>query len=124
MRTFLKVQAASIIGSAADFITTIVLAQVFHVWYLAANFFGNTTGGAIQFLLGRGWAFQGGSGAIQIQMLKFVLFFVGNILLSACGVFLLTRYGGFNYIISKTISSVLLGVTYNYFVQKKFVFGS
>ncbi|PWT75247.1 MAG: GtrA family protein [Bacteroidetes bacterium] len=123
MRTFLKVQAASIIGSAADYLITILLLKIFHFWYLAANFTGNVTGGAVQFILSRGWAFQGGRGGIKIQIIKYILFFVGNILLSACGVFLLTHFAGLDPIISKTITSILLGLTYNYFVQKKFVFG-
>jgi putative flippase GtrA len=122
MITFIKVQAASILGSLADFLTTIILVEVFHCWYILGNFIGNICGGTLQFILCRNWAFQAGEGKIPFQAFKFALVFVGNILLSAAGVFLLTHYLGINYIISKTITSVFLGVSYNYILQKKFVF--
>lgn len=59
---------------------------------------------------------------MPVQATRFVLAFAGNLILSAAGVYLMTRYLGFNYIISKTITSILLGITYNYYVQKKYVF--
>jgi putative flippase GtrA len=122
MRTFLKVQAASILGSVADYLTTIILVEIFNSWYLIANFIGNVFGGTAQFLLCRNWAFGGGNRNIQIQIMKFMFVFAGNLLLSAAGIYIFTHYVRINYLISKTITSVLLGVSYNYFMQKKFVF--
>ena len=77
MTTFLKVQAASILGSAADYLTTIILVEIFNCWYLIANFAGNICGGAAQFLLCRNWAFGGGNSKVQIQIMKFVIVFAG-----------------------------------------------
>lgn len=122
MITFIKVQAASIMGSLADFFITIILVEFFHSWYILANFIGNICGGSLQFILCRNWAFRAGQGKIPFQAFKFALVFIGNLLLSAAGVFLITHNLGINYIISKTITSVLLGVSYNYILQKKFVF--
>jgi len=120
--TFIKVQAASIAGSAADYLTTILLVEYFHCWYLLANFLGNLVGGSCLFMLSRKWIFRSSSGSVPLQMVKFVLMFAGNLLLSALGVFVLTQFFRVNYIVSKTIISILLGVSYNYFMQKKFVF--
>ncbi len=122
MTTFLKVQAASILGSAADYLTTIILVEIFNCWYLIANFAGNICGGAAQFLLCRNWAFGGGNSKVQIQIMKFVIVFAGNLLLSAAGIYFFTHCLRINYLVSKTITSVLLGVSYNYIMQKKFVF--
>jgi putative flippase GtrA len=122
MITFLKVQAASIIGSLIDFLTTILLVEIFHCWYITGNFIGNISGGITQFILCRNWAFKGGEGKIPAQVTKFILVWIGNLILSAAGVYFFTHYLKINYIISKTITSVLLGVTYNYLMQKKFVF--
>lgn len=122
MITFFKVQAASIIGSIADYLTTIILVELFGSWYVLANLMGNIAGGILQFTLSRYWVFKSGKNNALLQAGKFVIFFLGNIVLSGLGIYLFTRFLQFNYVISKTLTSVLLGVSYNYFVQKKFVF--
>jgi putative flippase GtrA len=122
MLTFFKVQAASIIGSIADYLTTIFLVESFHCWYLIANLTGNICGGSAQFFLCRNWAFKVGTNKMQIQAFKFILVFIGNLVLSAVGIYFFTQYLRINYLISKTITSILLGVSYNYFLQKEFVF--
>lgn len=123
MVTFLKVQAASIIGSLADFLITIILVQVFNCWYLAANAIGNISGNLTQFIIFRNWAFKAGANTkITSQFRRYLLVWIGNLLLSAAGVFLLTHFACINYLISKTITSVLLGLSYNYLLQRFFVF--
>jgi putative flippase GtrA len=122
MITFLKTQAASIIGSIADFLVTILLVEVFHCWYIAANLVGNVCGATAQFLLCRDWVFDRRGSGLSGQMFKFVSVWAGNLLLSAGGVYLLTHFAGLNYILSKLIVSAILGVTYNYLLLKKFVF--
>ena len=122
MLTFLKAQAASIAGSAADFFITILLTEVFHCWYITGNIAGNITGAIAQFILCRNWAFNAANEKINYQIIKFIAVWVGNILLSAAGVYALTNYLGLHYILSKLIVSAFLGLTYNYFLQKNFVF--
>jgi putative flippase GtrA len=122
MRTYIKAQAASIIGSLADFLVSILLHEVFHCWYIVANISGNICGAVIQFILSRNWAFEAGKGKISNQAIKYLLFWAGNILLQTAGVYVLKNYFNLSYILSKTIASVMIGLTYNYFVQKKFVF--
>jgi putative flippase GtrA len=122
MITFIKVQAASIIGSVADYITTIFLVELFGCWYIYANLSGNIVGGTVQFVLSRHWVFKANKGNTLILAIKFIVFFAGNMVLSACGMYIFTHYLGINYLISKTLISVTLGVSYNYFVQKKLVF--
>jgi putative flippase GtrA len=122
MVTFLKTQAASIIGSAADFLVTVVLVEVFHCWYIAGNTSGNICGAVTQFLLCKDWVFKKNNDKAVTQIIRFVVVWLGNLLLSATGVYLLTQFIGLNYIISKLIISVLLGVSYNYLLLKKFVF--
>jgi putative flippase GtrA len=122
MITFIKVQAASILGSLADYLITIILVEIFHCWYLYTNLTGNICGAGLQFILSRNWVFHADKSKAGNQAFKFILFFAGNILLSAAGVYFFTHFLGINYIISKTLTSVLLGVSYNYFMLKKFVF--
>jgi putative flippase GtrA len=122
MRVFIKVQVASILGSIADYTATILLTEIFHCWYLVSNLSGNTLGGIAQFNLCRLWAFKDVQGKMPILATRFILVFAGNLILSAAAVYLLTHFLKFNYIVSKTITSILLGISYNYYMQKKFVF--
>jgi putative flippase GtrA len=120
--TYLKSQAAAVTGSVADYATTILLVEFFHIQYVLSSFFGNVMGGTLLFLLNRRWVFKAESGNIHGQMVKFLLVFAGNIILSAAGIYLLTKCLHLNYLISKTLISVFLGLTYNFFMQKKIVF--
>ncbi len=122
MRTYIKAQIASIIGSIADFAVSLLLVHVFHCWYIIANISGNICGMVVQFILSRNWAFGATKGNVSYQVVKYLLFWAGNILLQTGGVYLLKDFLGLSYILSKIITSVSIGLTYNYFVQKKFVF--
>jgi len=122
MRTYIKAQAASVAGSLVDFIVAILLAEVFHCWYIPANITGNICGNVVQFIFSRNWAFDAKQGNASGQMLKYILFWAGNILLQAAGVYFLKNDLHLDFVSSKIITSILIGLTYNYFVQKKFVF--
>jgi putative flippase GtrA len=122
MLTFIKAQAASILGSIADFFVAIILVEIFHCWYITANLIGNICGAIAQFILCRNWAFNADRRKTPQQIIKYILVWIGNLLLSAAGVYFFTHYLHIDFIISKTITSVLLGVSYNYLLQKKFVF--
>ncbi len=119
---FIRAQSASILGSAADYFTTIILKEFFHLPYVVSSFSGNIMGGICQFLLCRSWAFSGNQGQLKIQVFKYVIVYCGNLILSAAGLYLLTHYIGVNYLISKTLVSIILGVSYNYILQKNYVF--
>lgn len=123
MLSFLKVQAASIAGSVLDYLLTIVLVSVLHWGYVLASLSGNILGAVTLFVLCRNWIFRPEKGNIRVQVIRFMLVFAGNMLLASIGIYLLTHYFHIQYILSKTIVSVLLGVSYNYVMQKKFVFG-
>jgi putative flippase GtrA len=122
MRVFIRVQVASILGSAADYAATILLTEIFRCPYLISNFLGNILGGTAQFNLCKHWAFKDTDGKMPVQAMRFILVFAGNLILSAGGVYLFTHFVGLNYIVSKTITSIGLGLTYNYWMQKKYVF--
>lgn len=124
MNTFIKAQAALIAGSLADFLVIILLVQVFNCWYITGNVAGNVTGAIAQFILSRKWVFTTvkQKTTVSIQVIKFVLMWIGNIALSALGVYLLTQYMHIHYLLSKVIISALLGVSYTYLLSKKFVF--
>jgi putative flippase GtrA len=122
MATFVKAQASSLIASLFDFLTTVVCKEFFYLWYVVANIIGTIVGGATNFVLGRVWVFHKKEKSAPKQILKYILVWSGNAFLNTAGVFLVTHYIGLSYIISKIIVSFLVGISYNYILQKKFVF--
>lgn len=122
MMQFLKAQASSLIATVADFLCTVVLKEFFGVWYFLANIIGVAAGGVVNFYVNRDWVFEGTHKAIKLQAVRYFIIWTGNLLLNASGVWLLTQFGPFNYIVSKVVISLVVGWTYNYFFQKNFVF--
>lgn len=123
MATFVKAQASSFISSAVDFLITIVCKEVLGIWYVTASFIGTITGGIANFALGRIWVFKKKrEKTIPLQAFKYLLVWCGNLALNTLGVFLVTHYIKLDYKISKVVVSFAVGITYNYFLQKKFVF--
>ncbi|MDZ4072182.1 MAG: GtrA family protein [Sediminibacterium sp.] len=122
MVTFVKAQAASLAATIVDFSVFILLTEWLNCWYLAASITGTISGGVTNFLLGRVWVFDATQGKIPRQALKYVLVWIGNLLLVSGGVFVVTEYARITPLASKIMVSLIVGFTYNYMLQKKFVF--
>ena len=122
MIKFLKAQASSLIATLADFLITIVCKEVLGIWYLMANIIGVITGGLVNFWINRDWVFDGRAKAARYQAIRYFVIWTGNLMLNASGVWLLTQYSSYNYLTSKIVVSLIVGWTYNYFLQKNYVF--
>lgn len=122
MFTFIKAQTVSLTASCTDFLVTIFVVEFLHGWYVSGTIAGTISGGITYFLLGRVWVFAATEKKIFPQITRYLLVWAGYLLLNTGGVFLMTRYGETNYVVSKVCVSILLAVSYNYGLQKKFVF--
>ncbi|MFC4142132.1 GtrA family protein [Pedobacter mendelii] len=122
MLRYLKAQASSLTASAADFLVTIALVNFFDLGYLTASIAGTFTGGGINFYINRNWVFNATTKMLKWQVFRYVLVWLGNLILVTMGVYLLTHFFYFNYLLSKILLSVLIGITYNYIMQKQFIF--
>jgi putative flippase GtrA len=89
---------------------------------MAATIIGTICGGVVNFLLGRQWVFKGKGISIHRQASRYSLVWSGNFLLNVSGVFVMTGYLHANYILSKVFVSIVIGCTYNYLLQKEYVF--
>jgi len=119
---FVKAQIASAVATAVDFGITILLKEGCGFWYLFSTSAGSTLGGMTNFTLGRCWVFRATAPPKGAQAFRYLVVWCGSILLNIAGVFLLTSIGRLNYIVSKVFVSLLIGVTFNYILQKNFVF--
>lgn len=121
MIVFLKANLASLSASFFDYLVTILAVQVFGMNVVLASFVGNVFGGVLNFLLGRNWVFTARSSNGYTQAVKYLLVWVGNLLLNSCGMYLFEK-AGLYYIVSKTITSLTVSFGYNYPLQKRYVF--
>ncbi len=119
---FLKAQASSLIASLVDFSSTVLLAELLSWPKVAAGITGTIIGGMVNFMLGRYWVFNVSEKKIPVQAARYLLVWSGNFLLNTSGLAIMIYLFNANYIFSKIFVSLLVGFTYNYFLQKKFVF--
>ncbi len=119
---FIKAQFASAAATVVDFGITILLKEGCGLWYLFSTSAGTLVGGVTNFMLGRCWVFRVTERPKGTQAMRYILVWVGSMLLNIGGVFLLTSVWHFNYLVSKVIISLLVGVFFNYYLQKNFVF--
>lgn len=122
MRTFFKVQATSLLASGIDFLTTVLCVQLWHYWYLSASITGAVVGGLVSFIVSKKWTFAESRQPVASQFSRFVLVWLGNAGANAAGLFVTTHFLGVQYLVAKTVVGVLVGISYNYFLQKDFVF--
>ena len=122
MITFVKAQAASFIASMADYFITISCVELAGFWYVVGSSIGTIVGGVTNFSLGRHWVFRGGEAERNIQLLRYAVVWMGYLLLTTFGVYLLTHFGGFNYIVSKVMVTLFMAIAYSYPLQKRYVF--
>lgn len=122
MIRFAKAQVASFLASLVDYFITILCVEILGFWYIAGSTTGTILGGITNFSIGRHWVFRGGERERHIQLIRYLIVWTGYLILATLGVYLLTHFGNFNYLISKMSVSLFLAIAYNYPLQKKFVF--
>ncbi|MFC3562623.1 GtrA family protein [Pedobacter jamesrossensis] len=122
MFRYLKAQASSLTATAVDFLVTLAAVNLLGFWYLSASISGTVTGGIINFYINRNWVFIATKSVLKWQVLKYILVWIGNFLLVTLGVYLLTTFFNINYMLSKMLVSISVGMSYNYYMQKQFIF--
>lgn len=122
MVTFVKSQAASLIATAADFGVTILLVQVVGVWFGLGSVLGNVVGASAHFIISRHWVFAATHVPQGHQLWRYGVVWLGYIVLSFALLVGVTRLIEINYVVAKMGVAIVLSVSYNYVLQKRFVF--
>jgi putative flippase GtrA len=110
------------VASAADFTITIACVELAGFWYGGASVLGNITGAVTHFMMGRKWVFGATGTPAAQQFWKYGLVWLGYVALNFLLLIAVTTYAGINYGLAKVAVAVALSVSYNYVLQKKFVF--
>lgn len=121
-KEFLSAQVAAFIGTAVDFGMVVFLTEIFGIWYVVSNAVGAMCGAVTNFFLGRNWVFSATQNKISHQAFRYFLVATGSMILNTLGVYILTEFTSLNYIFSKVIVAVFIAFTFNFLLQKYFVF--
>ncbi len=128
MLTFSKAQLVSLVASGVDFMVTWLLVQSLGVHAaignakVACSATGSICGGFTHFTISRTWVFSAQERKWTAQLPRYILVWIGNLILNVSGFYLLTHYTTINYLLAKIIVSIGVAVFYNYVLQKRYVF--
>jgi len=120
--TLLKAQLSSLVSTITDFLLTHFLTEAAGIWYLISSVIGTTMGGFVNFLLGRHWVFKAKSNPALSQAGKYLVVWIGSLILNTTGVYVFTEILLFHYLVSKVLISLMVGIFFNFLLQKMFVF--
>ena len=122
MITYIKANLAAIAASLLDFALFFALVHWAGMNVAAATAIGMVFGGALAFAMGRGWVFDATGGAAAGQVLRYALVWAGNILFSTVLVSWVAGWPGVHFMAARVGVSIVMGLTYSYFLQRLFVF--
>lgn len=144
--TFLRAQVSSQVSSITDFGVTILLASVFggvmktlfgeEYYYGYATAIGAICGGIVNCTINYKWTFKAQGGNVGFVVIKYILVWIGSILLNTYGTVLLTEliksieyvnsalgdHTDKVFIVCKIIVSLLVGFIWNFNMQRLFVY--
>ena len=140
---FLRAQFSSQLASITDFSVTIILANTIITrslagegYYVYATFIGALCGGCVNCMINYKWTFKSSSVKKRYVAIKYVLVWVGSLILNIYGTYLSTEllktwvalqdFLGHLFdnvfIVCKLIVSLLVGFLWNYNMQRLFVY--
>ena len=130
MITFTKAQIASVLATGVDFGVTFLLLHFLGGMVVGGVVFGGVASGAMgticggvtHFMVSRNWVFKAQEGKWVAQLNRYLLVWTGNLFLNVSGLWLLIHCAGIKTMAAKVIVAVTVAVSYNYVLQKRFVF--
>ncbi len=122
VKVFLKYNVVAGIATAVDFAVLIFFTEILQIQYLISAVLGAVSGGITAFVLERNWTFLKKDGKLSVQAKKYAGIWLTSIFLNISGLYLLVEYTGLQYIISKVIIAVIVGIGFNFLTHKYYIF--
>jgi putative flippase GtrA len=122
MIRFIKSQASAFAATITDYVVTFLLVEVAELGLPLSNVMGNVTGAVINFLATSHWAFREQVHSGPRQLGKYILVWCGYLLLNTLLVTWITSWWDTHYLITKMMVGIFLSITYNFTLQKNFIF--
>jgi putative flippase GtrA len=121
-KSFLRSQVVSLTATSADFSFALILHHFLNVYYVTATSLGSLFGAVISFTLGRNWVFINKQGKLRKQIFRFFVINLFSIFANTTGVFFFKENFNITFASSRVIAAVFVGVFFNYFMNRYFVF--
>lgn len=122
LTSFFRYCLVALLATAVDFIVLIFLTEILQFWYLFSAFAGSVAGGGVGFVLARNWAFLKQDRKLSFQALKYGIVLAASTILNIVGLYLIVEFAGYQYIISRIIAAIIIGVGFNFSMNRYFVF--
>jgi len=120
--TFSKAQCSSMLSSILDFLITIILVEVFGVWYVIGTFIGSVCGGIANCIVNFSWVFHTKGQRKRNVAIKYLAVWLVSIALNTGGTTLFTELLPVPYIVVKAVVAVCVGFFWNYQMHRLYVF--
>ena len=120
--TFCKAQLTAQVATLADFALSFLLAEVAGIYYVVATFLGAVCGGIVNCYMNYRWVFDAVGLRRRNIARKYLLVWCGSIGLNTLGTYALTELSQRHFIIAKAVVAVIVGVLWNYQLQRRFVY--
>ncbi len=132
----LKALFSAQLSGLVDFLTSFLLANVCHLYYVASTFLGALTGGVFNCCLNYRWVFRAAGCSKALVAIKYAMVWAGSIFFNTYGTYLLTEvmmrtawaaslsaYGATNlFLLPKIIVALLVSLFWNFLLQRNFVY--
>jgi putative flippase GtrA len=114
-------QLSSLAATGVDYCIMILCVSVFGLTPVLGTVLGALCGAITSFTLGRRWVFQASAGDIRGQALRYAGVSALSLCGNAGGEWLLVRVG-LQYILARVITSIVVGIAWNFPMHRHFVF--
>ncbi len=119
---FCKAQLSAQVATLVDFTVSLLLKEVFGMWYVWASFLGALSGGLMNCMVNYRWVFDADGLKKKNVVVKYFVVWTGSILLNTLGTYLLTELSQQYFLFAKAVVAVSVGLLWNYQLQRLFVY--
>ena len=119
---FCKAQLSAQVATLVDFTVSLLLKEVFGMWYVWASFLGALSGGLMNCMVNYRWVFDADGLKKKNVVVKYFMVWTGSILLNTLGTYLLTELSQQYFLFAKAVVAVSVGLLWNYQLQRLFVY--
>lgn len=121
--TFCKAQCSAQMATLIDFVITVFLSELIGLWYVAATYLGAIGGGVANCVINYRWVFDNTCLLSRKSVAwRYLFVWCGSIVLNTSGTYLLTEVSGRHFILAKILVAVIIGIGWNYRLQRTFVY--
>ena len=114
-------QLSSLLATGVDYVIMIVCVSLFGLSPVFGTVVGALFGAVTSFTLGRRWVFQAQRGELGGQAVRYAMVSAVSLVCNAVAEWVLVRLG-MQYIAARVIASTVVGLGWNFPMQRHFVF--